>query len=880
MNYDAFFGIVKNYNWDLLSNGSYKITINTISTGEVIESLKINANVSPNKTAEGNTPQFQKSTLHKLMGNVVALVTGNSGTVNGYGAGSSLNSPALASYSGIEYNYLISGDNNSASGPNGTLANNEGASVTFNNIEPTKDSNSTTQYYIKLGALLRIIQAFNLYYDTNTSGNPPVFKINTDFNDNKCLTIPNHASLDPGVCVIALDLDTTVAAAAGLAGGLPYLKTTTVYDYSGFAQYTNGVPSYTYDTFPTQEYVANLASFALDKEIITDVSASNLPDIFRTQTVNNLFPIGGELGSNSIPQDDIETRLGPIENSILNSPSIGQAGFDPNVLYFGNVKITTVTYQTAPTGSGSVINTNVLKKNIDKEFRTADSLVGNMMHIYVNINFITATLDNNTDASTGKISVFDFLKKLLDGIKASLGYINDFKVIYEHDDNMYHIIDDSYLAYAYDKSSPNSARFNINLLQSDNGSFVTKFGLKSDLFAKTANAAAMGAQTNGNTLISNSVPFSRFNEGLIDRTIPKKRNKNTDDDPKQDFSEKYTTAYIDYFTFLTEVYGNGNASRAILDQYRSSVKDLFEFDLAYYTDQGNTPGTYLIPLNLNLTLEGLSGVDLLQTFTIDETLLPDEYYNRIRFITKGISHKIDSRGWETSLETFSLPKLGSSLNTSVKRPKKVKAKTTLGGTKECFRNGVKYDPHDTAIPGVRGDLVAWVPGPNACENPRFENSYIVGILSRNSALDKPLYGRGSMTYGNSGAPQLPLSEIERFYAAILTQMGFPTTDGNLIFMRAWRKAEGGQAAFNPWNTTQLQGAYGCYNKVKGSDCHVKNYQTFEDGVKATIDTFNGRWYGTIRKALKRGLADKAEALELAKLTQQFDMTGKIPAKWL
>jgi hypothetical protein len=58
-----------------------------------------------------------------------------------------------------------------------------------------------------------------------------------------------------------------------------------------------------------------------------------------------------------------------------------------------------------------------------------------------------------------------------------------------------------------------------------------------------------------------------------------------------------------------------------------------------------------------------------QTFNIDDTLLPDEYKNRIRFIIRGISHKIDSKGWETSIETLSVPKVQEQINPNIVIPK-------------------------------------------------------------------------------------------------------------------------------------------------------------------------------------------------------------------
>jgi hypothetical protein len=61
----------------------------------------------------------------------------------------------------------------------------------------------------------------------------------------------------------------------------------------------------------------------------------------------------------------------------------------------------------------------------------------------------------------------------------------------------------------------------------------------------------------------------------------------------------------------------------------------------------------------------------------------------------------------------------------------------------------------------------------------------------------------------------------------------PVTKRNLWAVVSWMQAEGGDARFNPLNTTEeWQGATD-YNSVG-----VKNYRTLEDGLAATARTLN------------------------------------------
>lgn len=87
---------------------------------------------------------------------------------------------------------------------------------------------------------------------------------------------------------------------------------------------------------------------------------------------------------------------------------------------------------------------------------------------------------------------------------------------------------------------------------------------------------------------------------------------------------------------------------------------------------------------------------------------------------------------------------------------------------------------------------------------------------------------------------------EAFYKEILNGIGAPATRNNMLFLLAWRQAEGGKATFNPFNTTQKAKGATNYNKVG-----VKNYISAEQGVNSTVKTIlNGR-YDNIINALKK-----------------------------
>jgi len=653
-NYDAFFGVVKNFNWELQENGSYNIMVNAISQGDVIDSLKINTNLTPEQNTEGVEPQYQKSTLHRILGEIIKKIAdgpdGPGGTSQGFLHGYktkdneiALNTTNISNFTGITSNYKDPLDTDSTtSGANSIITNTEGLSITFPQLEADEKGNAAPQYYIKLGTLLRIIESFLLYYDLKkqdeNKSHPSILYIDHDFDKNECLTTPRHISVDPLTCIIPIDFANASEAKENM---------------SVTSFFNSIIKNYT---------------------LVLDGGGNIIEDSFeiveeRTNLADNPNP--------AIPEDRqaAETVIGTVDgfnNSltevILNRDSY-QDAFVKIKTYAASLtgQTITITTQTITKTTQATITNESQAGNlklVEKGFRTntGSPYIGKTMHIYVNIDKIIEVLDNNIDGN-GDVLLQNFLTQLMGAISSALCSINNFDLDYDETTNRFSIIDTAVFPLKY-KNKNNVAKFNINLLKDSNsggGSFVTNFGLKSDVFGQISNAIAIGAQGNGNNLGSNSTPISNFNEGLTDRMMTVKGNANSvKADPNKGFYQ-WLKSYTKYEQFKIKVTSeskekDASITQGDIDLYRSFLVDMMKYDLGVYTTTNNIPGTGFIPLNLQLTMDGLSGIRQYQTFDIDETLLPSEYNDKLKFITTTVTNKIDTKGWETTINSLGVPK--------------------------------------------------------------------------------------------------------------------------------------------------------------------------------------------------------------------------------
>ena len=138
-----------------------------------------------------------------------------------------------------------------------------------------------------------------------------------------------------------------------------------------------------------------------------------------------------------------------------------------------------------------------------------------------------------------------------------------------------------------------------------------------------------------------------------------------------------------------------------------------------------------------------------------------------------------------------------------------------------------------------------------------------------SMLDAVLPDDSGLETSDFSSSQTPLgvkTSDDSFYKAVLKGVGAPITDENMKFMYAWRQAEGGKAKNNPFNTTQAKPNSTFYNCLKkstfGCQSGVRNYQSSQDGIDATIKTLKNGRYGNILSSLKSGTNAEETAQDL------------------
>jgi hypothetical protein len=618
-NYDAMFGKVTNFHWSFLPDGSYDITVDLASVGDIIESLKVNTMIDvgidggnssttdTNNSSKSSTALITKYANKSTIGKFLYFLklnideySKNTPAIDGRGVSISISNPKftqIKSYNATQVNPSSNSQTalkfDAATGYFFTAFILNANSTTIKNIFPTFNldkiefgyrdvalltwNNENDEYYIRLGTFLQFLED-NIIpkVSDNNGGFVPIIKFDSSTPDNIMYVDPLQVSINPQTCMVRRSINSFTSK---LSDPLPF-------------------------AFPCEDFMS-----------------SNL---------KKLLP---------------------------------------------------------------------------------DSDYGQIMNIYVNFRHIIDTIDNKKDAKTGKLSLIDFLKGMLDGINEALGGINDFDVFLEETTNKIKIIDKNPLPHKeeiLEYFKQNDPTISTELVQFDlygysnsNAGFIKDFSFETELTPEFSTMITVGAAVNGSIVGENATALSKINKGLTDRfkteihdgnyiekyndTLNNKKaladaikaNKTEYDQLK----ETYAKVYTDYISFLQELSWAGPEGQIlnknhidtnknmlsnfynIENQYKNNVAEnyyLMHVDPATYNantipppvPQSMAVGTGFIPFNLSLTMDGLSGTKINQKFTVDTSYLPSNYPSTVEFLIKNMSHEISNNKWYTKLDSY------------------------------------------------------------------------------------------------------------------------------------------------------------------------------------------------------------------------------------
>ena len=317
----------------------------------------------------------------------------------------------------------------------------------------------------------------------------------------------------------------------------------------------------------------------------------------------------------------------------------------------------TAYYNVAPLLGGTFPSS---PRNEQSNFKigNANAFVGKMGYILLNIEYLAGVLSSLTKEEDGVATLVKLLQQIMDDVNVCLGGINNFTVYADRDTQTIRIYDQNPMPYqGSDYEDPRNKEFaTLNIFgvrPGVEGSFVQDIQLNSEISPNFSTAISVGAQANSTNVSQNAYSFEKYNKGLTDRIILEKASKNSNGEKYEEGDAPFDLAK--FKKIFTEVYGKRQLTDENIDYLKNANSQANILFLQKYSKDGNIDAPFFIPYNLNVTLDGISGIKLFEKFRMSKGVLPLTYdEGEIALIVKAISHTIDTKQWTTKLETLSV----------------------------------------------------------------------------------------------------------------------------------------------------------------------------------------------------------------------------------
>ena len=97
-----------------------------------------------------------------------------------------------------------------------------------------------------------------------------------------------------------------------------------------------------------------------------------------------------------------------------------------------------------------------------------------------------------------------------------------------------------------------------------------------------------------------------------------------------------------------------------------------------------------IPVEFDITLDGLAGWLIYNKIIIQQSFLPAQYSATLEFLITGVSHRIGQNGWETNLKTLSTSNIDSPPSIKFNSSPQIKARSNKVGGDRNFNPGSEF----------------------------------------------------------------------------------------------------------------------------------------------------------------------------------------------
>ena len=284
------------------------------------------------------------------------------------------------------------------------------------------------------------------------------------------------------------------------------------------------------------------------------------------------------------------------------------------------------------------------------------SLRNTITDIYLSVDFLAdlisaSGLKTFTGDGVPQIRLFQFIEAINAKINQACAGALELSIQYYEDEAKFAILD----RVNFDEIS--KEEFNYKLTAIGSGSICRDISVDSSLTPEMASSLAISVQGDYKARNNTEAGFLRFNEGLQDRVLTNRATtglfSNTTPEDLYNTSAITSEDLSQVETLYNAVYGTLSWLPAAFTYAREIHHKYVTEILNQSTSDIPANGRTVIPFITSFTLDGTSGVKILNSLLLDNNLLPYSY-NKIKggvgVLITGVEASVDPSGWWTTLK--------------------------------------------------------------------------------------------------------------------------------------------------------------------------------------------------------------------------------------
>lgn len=654
-NYDGFFGKVVNFSWKFNSDGTYDIKISLISLGDVVESLKFNSLYNPSDGIPVDVGQDVNDITNKL--NQIKLDSDNfnHGSKTIFITGKT--NPRYQEYLSLNTSDLYGTKKR-------TMFDRDGDGEDDEEFADLKAINAQQQkygYYWRFGKMLQWIQEYII--PNYSSGNKVFKQILIDVNEaaNLMAVYPNQFSIDPRVCIVKTEYGDKLNFQEG--------EKPSFYKYMADWVDTETVPESPHgkimNIYVNFDQITSIISANRNKKGDIDFYSffSKLLDNINRALggINNLELVVEEdsntikiIDQNPIPGSATEKKSATnFFNKFIKREDIGETSTMLEIYGYNS--------------NGSGYQSNFVK---DFNFETKiDKNYANTLAIAASAGGVSVGEDATAFSKWG-YGLVDKYKEQITPPSTDTGATGSGEspllIVNEYETYTY--------TYSGGSTGPGSSYSGGSVTYksqefNEKGEIVENKNFNPGTTSKTTTEKEYFITPEGEKLIENitdriynsDLSFyitECFGSPATGEQVPTIVTKTPQDKAKvlenaqAGNSQNTSGEYIKKHGYYTEF----NNDRILRGQ--ASMKNyLYNMAKQHYKETNSPTGTGgFMPLDLGLTVDGISGIKIFNSINVDTRFLPSAYGEDLDFIVKGVDHKVSNGEWSTQLSALSIPR--------------------------------------------------------------------------------------------------------------------------------------------------------------------------------------------------------------------------------